>query len=70
MAVRIFRQSALTFADKLNQTQLRETIVGTGLTAVVMSNPRNPTGQAVVGEELNELVKVGCETQTTMILGA
>jgi len=61
---------ALTVADKLNLEQLRETINGTGLTAVVMSNPRNPTGQAVVGEELDALVKIGVETSTTMILGA
>lgn len=48
--------------------QLRKDIRTQGLEVVLMSNPRNPTGQVVQGDELHELVRTSRETNTTMIL--
>ncbi len=48
--------------------QLRKDIRTQGLEVVLMSNPRNPTGQVVQGDELRELVRTSRETNTTMIL--
>jgi aspartate/methionine/tyrosine aminotransferase len=48
--------------------QLRKDIRTQGLEVVLMSNPRNPTGQVVQGEELKELVELSRESGTTFIL--
>ncbi len=48
--------------------QLRKDIRTQGLEVVLMSNPRNPTGQVVQKDELKELVETARETSTTMIL--
>ncbi|KAI9340861.1 aminotransferase [Obelidium mucronatum] len=39
-----------------------------GLGVVVVSNPSNPTGQIVEGEELNEWVDIARTTKTTLVL--
>lgn len=52
----------------LPTARLREAIVDSGLDAVVISNPCNPTGVVVQGEELNGWVKLGRELKCTMLL--
>ncbi len=43
-------------------------IVGKGLSALLLSNPCNPTGQLVEGEELKSWVKLARETQCSLVL--
>ncbi len=47
--------------------QLKEEIVSRGLGAVLLSNPNNPTGQAVHGPELERYVEVGREHRCALI---
>ncbi|KAI5478228.1 hypothetical protein MNV49_005293 [Pseudohyphozyma bogoriensis] len=54
-------------AYHLNVDKLRANIKEQGLTVVVASNPRNPTGQVIKGDELKELVQIG-KNGTTIIL--
>ncbi|KAI0691366.1 pyridoxal phosphate-dependent transferase [Cytidiella melzeri] len=64
----------LTFASvaeskyRLDLDQLRKDIRIQGLEVVLMSNPCNPTGQVVRGEELKELVQLSRESGTNLIL--
>lgn len=53
---------------KLKIEDLRKCILSLGLTAVLLSNPRNPTGQIIEGEELKALVQMAQELDTTTIL--
>lgn len=53
---------------QLKVDHLRQTINNQGLTSVLLSNPRNPTGQLIEGEELRDLVHLSEETDTTVIL--
>ncbi|KAI0700627.1 pyridoxal phosphate-dependent transferase [Cytidiella melzeri] len=53
---------------RLDLDQLRKDIRIQGLEVVLMSNPRNPTGQVVRGEELKELVQLSRESGTNLIL--
>lgn len=53
---------------KLTPAMLRKEIRDRGLSAVLMSNPRNPTGQLIEGEELKEVVDLAQECNVTMIL--
>ncbi|PSR83034.1 hypothetical protein PHLCEN_2v5838 [Hermanssonia centrifuga] len=55
-------------AYRMDLDQLRKDIRTQGLEVVLMSNPRNPTGQVVQKDELKELVETARETSTTMIL--
>ncbi|KAH9814321.1 pyridoxal phosphate-dependent transferase [Melampsora americana] len=61
--------SALSAEDnyKLHIDTLRENINQMGLSVIFASNPRNPTGQAIEGEELKELVEVGRNGQTVVL---
>lgn len=61
--------SALSSADnyKLHIDKLKENIDQMGLSVIFASNPRNPTGQAIEGEELKELVEVGRHGQTVVL---
>lgn len=52
----------------MDMDQLRKDIRTQGLEVILLSNPRNPTGQVVQGEELKELVETARESSTTMIL--
>lgn len=47
--------------------QLEEEIVSRGLGAVLLSNPNNPTGQAVHGAELERYVEVGRRQRCALI---
>ena len=53
---------------QLKVEDLRRTIRNQGLTTVLLSNPRNPTGQLIEGEELKELVHMADEMDVTTIL--
>lgn len=61
--------SALSAEDnyKLHIDTLRENINQMGLSVIFASNPRNPTGQAIEGDELKELVEVGRNGQTVVL---
>ncbi|SCV72184.1 BQ2448_4878 [Microbotryum intermedium] len=54
-------------AYHLNIEKLKKNIKNQGLSVVVASNPRNPTGQVIHGEELEQLVDLGRQG-TTIIL--
>ncbi len=47
--------------------ELRNEILGRGLSAVVLSNPANPTGALIHGEDLKAWVRVGRELHCTLI---
>ncbi len=47
--------------------QLNEEIVSRGLGAVLLSNPNNPTGQAIHGPELERYVEVGRQQKCALI---
>jgi aspartate/methionine/tyrosine aminotransferase len=48
--------------------ELRREIVGRGLSSILFSNPCNPTGQLVEGEELDGWVALARETRCTLVL--
>ncbi|CDS00179.1 hypothetical protein [Sporisorium scitamineum] len=53
---------------KLSTDDLRKEIKGRGLSAMIMSNPRNPTGMLIEGEELKCLVETSKELGCTILL--
>ncbi|KAL8281109.1 hypothetical protein RQP46_006467 [Phenoliferia psychrophenolica] len=61
--------TTLAAADSyhLNVDKLRDSIKEQGLSVVVASNPRNPTGQVIKGDELKQLVEIA-QGGTTMVL--
>eukprot|EP00439_Symbiodinium_sp_Y106_P018020 s5539_g2.t1 len=56
--------SLQSFAEE----ELRREIVGRGLSVLLLSNPCNPTGQLVEGEELKNWVRIARETQCSIVL--
>ena len=48
--------------------ELRREILGRGLSAILMSNPCNPTGRVISGSELGRWVDLGRRLDCTMIL--
>ncbi|KAK9894398.1 PLP-dependent transferase [Cystobasidium minutum MCA 4210] len=52
---------------KLDIDELHNTITTMGVSVVVMSNPRNPTGQVIKGEELNRLVDLSRQGVTLVL---
>lgn len=48
--------------------QIRKDIRTQGLEVVLASNPRNPTGQVIEGEDLKALVNTARESSATVIL--
>lgn len=48
--------------------ELRREIVGRGLSVLLLSNPCNPTGQLIEGEELKNWVRIARETQCSLVL--
>lgn len=53
---------------RISPEALREAILSLGLNAILASNPCNPTGQVVAGDELRRWVEVARETHCTFIL--
>lgn len=53
---------------RITTTELRKEILGRGLSALLASNPCNPTGQCVVGDELASWCDLARETRCTLIL--
>ncbi|PWN35350.1 PLP-dependent transferase [Meira miltonrushii] len=53
---------------RMKVEDLRRTIRNQGLTTVLLSNPRNPTGQIIEGKELRDLVEMANEMDVTTIL--
>ncbi|MBL8951580.1 MAG: pyridoxal phosphate-dependent aminotransferase [Myxococcaceae bacterium] len=47
--------------------ELRREVQGRGLSALLLSNPCNPTGKAIVGRELDAWVRTGRELDCTML---
>jgi aspartate/methionine/tyrosine aminotransferase len=41
---------------------------GRGIGAMLLSNPGNPTGQCIEGEELKAYVRTACESETTIVM--
>lgn len=62
--------SALDAAEayQLDIKKLRKNVKEQGLSVVLASNPRNPTGQVLAGDDLQELVSISHEEGTTLIL--
>lgn len=52
---------------KISREDLHEEILGRGLSAILLSNPCNPTGALISGDVLNDWVKIGTELDCTFI---
>jgi len=52
----------------LDMEQVKKDIRTQGLAVILASNPRNPTGQVIRGNNLKELVDISRESTTTVIL--
>ena len=52
---------------RISRDRLEEEIVGRGLSAVLLSNPCNPTGQVIEGRELESWVQLARATRSTFI---
>mmetsp|Transcript_26794 Transcript_26794/g.68059 ORF Transcript_26794/g.68059 Transcript_26794/m.68059 type:complete len:585 (-) Transcript_26794:55-1809(-) len=52
---------------RITLRELRREIVGRGLSVLLLSNPCNPTGQLIEGEDLKSWVRIARETQCTMV---
>jgi aspartate/methionine/tyrosine aminotransferase len=53
---------------RFSADDLRREILGKGLSAVLLSNPNNPTGRTVQGEELQRWVATARDLQCTLLL--
>jgi len=53
---------------QLDIKQVKKDIQNQGLAVILASNPRNPTGQVIAGQNLKELVEISRESSTTVIL--
>ncbi len=53
---------------KISTDDLKKEILGRGLSALLVSNPCNPTGQLVEGEQLSEWCQLARECQCSIIL--
>ena len=53
---------------RFSAEDLRREILGKGLSAVLLSNPNNPTGRTIQGEELHRWVATARELQCTLLL--
>ncbi|MDP6930898.1 MAG: pyridoxal phosphate-dependent aminotransferase [Planctomycetota bacterium] len=54
-------------AYEFSAQQLEREILGRGLSAVLLSNPCNPTGRLICGEPLREWVATACGLECTLI---
>ena len=55
-------------AYHLNPEKLSQQIDDLGLSALMLSNPHNPTGQVIHGEELKQLVEISRKKGITLVL--
>lgn len=55
-------------AYAFSATDLRREIEGRGLSALLLSNPNNPTGKAIVGEELAHWIQLARECPCTLLV--
>ena len=53
---------------EITPTDLRREILGRGLSALLLSNPCNPTGRAIVGEALARWVDLGRELECSLLI--
>lgn len=53
---------------KISTANLKKEILGRGLSALLVSNPCNPTGQLVEGDELREWCRLARDCQCSLIL--
>ncbi|KAI0748514.1 aminotransferase [Daedaleopsis nitida] len=53
---------------RLDVNQIKKDIRTQGLEVVIASNPRNPTGQVIQGQDLKDLVQVSRDASATIIL--
>lgn len=53
---------------RMDLNQVKKDIANQGLQVILASNPRNPTGQVIQGQDLTDLVGVARDTDTTIIL--
>ncbi len=53
---------------RFSADDLRREILGKGLSAVLLSNPNNPTGRTVQGEELQRWIATACDLKCTLLL--
>jgi hypothetical protein len=53
---------------RFSPDDLRREITGRGLSALLLSNPCNPTGKVIAGEELGDWVRLARELRCTMLL--
>lgn len=53
---------------RVQMSQLRKEVLGRGLKALLISNPCNPTGQVIEGNQLKGLVEIAREFHTALIL--
>ncbi|KAL7414969.1 aminotransferase [Mrakia frigida] len=62
--------TVLTAEDsyKLDIPSLKKEVKEKGLSVVVASNPRNPTGQVIAGDSLSSLVQMTREMEVTVVL--
>jgi N-succinyldiaminopimelate aminotransferase len=54
-------------AYQLSADEIEQEIVGRGLSSLIISNPNNPTGQLIEGENLSQWLSVGRRTKCTLI---
>ena len=53
---------------RMSIEQMEQEILGRGLKALLLSNPSNPTGRVIQGDELKGLVDLGYKHECTLIL--
>lgn len=53
---------------KMDLEELRKEIESLSLGVIVCSNPRNPTGQMMEGDDLKALVRIASDKKTTLVL--
>ncbi|MDO8648849.1 MAG: pyridoxal phosphate-dependent aminotransferase [Candidatus Peregrinibacteria bacterium] len=53
---------------RISPAELKQEILGRGLSAILLSNPTNPTGQHVRGAELAAWTEIARECETTLIV--
>ena len=54
-------------AYQLSAAHIEQEILGRGLSSLIISNPNNPTGQVVAGENLAQWIQVGRRTECALI---